>query len=161
MISIKLIAAISQNGCIGQNNKLPWHIPEDLKHFKELTAGKIVLMGRTTFESILGYLGKPLPNRTNIVITHQHHYAVPAGVEVFTSIDEALRAHPNDDIMVIGGAQIYAQTIDLADTLYLTEVHQTVMGDAFFPTIENTKWKETAREQHEGFDFVTYQKISF
>lgn len=154
---ISILAALSDNSCIGQNNKLPWHIPEDLKRFKELTTGKVVVMGRKTFESILGYLGKPLPNRTNVVITNQADYPVPAGVEVFTSPAAALTAHTADEVVIIGGAQIYTQTLPLADTLYLTEVHQTVLGDTFFPEFDKAKWHETAREKHDGFDFVIYQ----
>ncbi|MFH1291961.1 MAG: dihydrofolate reductase [bacterium] len=155
---IALISAVADNNCIGKNNQLPWHIPEDLKHFKELTSKKTVLMGRKTFESILGYLGKPLPKRKNIVITRSTDYQVPNGAEVYNNIQQAFADHENEDIFVIGGAGIYAQTIDLADTLYITHVRGLVEGDAFFPKIDTTIWKEVEREDHNGYSFVTYKK---
>ncbi len=153
-----LIAAISKNNAIGNKGKLPWHIPEDLKRFKEITGGKTVLMGRKTYESILGYLGKPLPNRKNIVITRQEGYAVPEGVLVYKTIEDAFQKHEGEDIYVIGGAEMYAQTIGLAEKLYITEVHQEIEGDAFFPKIEDATWQESARENHEGYSFVIYEK---
>ena len=156
---LSLIAAMAKNNCIGKGNQLPWHIPEDLKHFKELTSGKIVLMGRKTWESIPEKF-RPLPKRANIVITRQKDFPVPAGVEVYQEITTALTAHPNEEIMVIGGAEIYRQTINNADRLYITEVEQTIDGDAYFPTIDPALWRETERENHEGFSFVTYTKIS-
>lgn len=152
---ISLIAAIAQNNCIGKNNTLPWHIPEDFKHFKTVTKGHPVLMGRKTWES-LPEKSRPLPNRKNIVITRQTDYVVPEGVERFHTVEEAVAAHPNEEIMVIGGAEIYRQTIGIADTLYITHVNQTVDGDAFFPEINRTVWQEKEREDHEGFSFVTY-----
>lgn len=154
---ISLIAGISQNNCIGFNGQLPWHIPEDLKHFREVTAGKTVLMGRKTWESLPEKF-RPLPNRTNIIITRQTDYAVPAGVEVYATIDEATAKHPAEEIMVIGGAEIYKQTIDQANALHITHINQTVAGDAYFPEIDLNVWKETEREDHEGFSFVTYTK---
>lgn len=158
-MSIALIAAISQNNCIGQHNALPWHIPEDMEHFKNLTKGKAILMGRKTWESLPEKF-RPLPGRLNIVITRQKDYPVPKGVLVFDTIDAActnpeLRTQ-NSELMVIGGADIYRQTIDRADTLYITHVNKDVPGDAFFPMIDPTVWKETWREDHEGFSFVTY-----
>ena len=155
---LSLIAAIAENNCIGKNNSLPWHIPEDLKHFKEITSGKIVLMGRKTWESIPEKF-RPLPKRTNIVITRQKDFSVPAGVEVYQEIEPALAAHPDEEIVVIGGAEIYRQTVDWADRLYITEVDQTVDGDAFFPEIAPTLWKEVEREKYDGFSFVNYQRI--
>lgn len=152
---LSLIAGISQNNCIGKNGQLPWHIPEDLKHFREVTAGKIVLMGRKTWESLPEKF-RPLPNRINIVITRQTDYSVPTGVEVYATIDEAVAAHPNEEIMVIGGAEIYKQTIDKAEKLYMTHINQAVDGDAFFPTIDLTIWKETDRADHSNYSFVTY-----
>lgn len=156
-MSLSLIAAISENNCIGKNNTLPWHIPEDLKHFKKITAGKTVLMGRKTWDSIPERF-RPLPDRKNIVITKQSEIIFPEGVDVFHSIEDALYAHKGEKIIVIGGGNIYEQTISLADTLYITHVRQTVDGDAFFPVIDPTIWKETEREDHEGFSFVTYKK---
>ncbi len=157
-MSISLIAAIATNNCIGQHGKLPWHLPEDLKHFKELTTGKIVLMGRKTWESIPEKF-RPLPNRKNLVITRQADFVVPAGVEVFSEIGVVIQKYGNSEIMVIGGAEIYEQTIALADTLYITHVHQTVVGGtAFFPTIDPTIWKETERKDEFGLSFITYQR---
>lgn len=156
---IALIAAVAENLCIGKDNKLPWNIPEDLAHFKEMTQGKVVIMGQKTFESILSYIKKPLPGRTNVVLTWDENFEAPEGVHVFRSIDDALVAFPNDDIYFAGGASIYKQTIGMADTLFITLVHQVVDGDAFFPEIDKSIWKETERENHEGFSFVTYKKI--
>jgi dihydrofolate reductase len=153
---LSLIAAVAKNNCIGENNKLPWNIPEDLKHFQEITKGKAVLMGRKTFESIMGYLKKPLPNRTNIVITRNTDFATPVGVEIFKDIDSALEAHNQEEIFVIGGSSIYQQTINSADKLYVTLIDQEVDGDAFFPKINPTIWQEIKRENHEGFAFITY-----
>ncbi|MDO8581476.1 MAG: dihydrofolate reductase [bacterium] len=156
---LALIAAIDQQNCIGKDGTLPWHIPEDLAHFKKLTEGKTVLMGRKTWES-LPEKYRPLPNRTNIVITRQNDYALPAGVERYDSVNTAISAHPNKDIMVIGGGEIFTQTINKADTLYMTHVTQTVTAcTAFFPSIDLTLWRETERDNRDGFSFVTYKKI--
>ncbi|PIZ95957.1 MAG: hypothetical protein COX80_02880 [Candidatus Magasanikbacteria bacterium CG_4_10_14_0_2_um_filter_33_14] len=152
---LSLIAAISENNCIGKDNSLPWNIPEDMKHFKDITTGHIVLMGRNTWESIPEKF-RPLPNRKNIVITRDIKYMVPEGVEVYSSIDEALEKYKNENVFIIGGASIYKQTIDQADKLYITEVHQQVDGDAFFPEIDKNLFKEIERKKHEGFDFVLY-----
>lgn len=155
-MSISLIAAIAENNCIGNNNALPWHIPEDLKRFKEITSGKTVLMGRKTWESIPEKF-RPLPNRKNIVISTQQNFSVPEGVYLYHSLSEALHAH-SEDLFIIGGAHMYAQTIDLADTLYITHVHQTVPGDTFFPHIDPSIWKKIDTEHHDTFSFVTYKR---
>ncbi|MFH1790226.1 MAG: dihydrofolate reductase [bacterium] len=155
---IAIIAAIADNNCIGKNNKLPWHIPEDLKQFKKITANKTVLMGRKTFESILGYLGHPLPNRTNIVLTRNAKYNVH-DVEVCNNVKSAIAKHQNEDIFVIGGATVYEQTINLADTLYITHIHKKIDGDAFFPLIKKNEWKEIKREDYDKFSFVKYSRI--
>jgi len=157
---ISLIAAVAKNGIIGNKNKLPWNIPEDLKRFKELTSGKQVMMGSRTYESIVGYLGKPLPNRTNIVLASEAEMKFPEGVFVYKSIPEALAAHGDKDISVIGGGQIYKQTIDLADTLYITHVDQEVEGDVSFPAIDPVKWNKVSDEKHEGYSFAVYKKVS-
>lgn len=155
---IALIAAIAKNNCIGKDGTLPWHIPEDLAHFKKLTERKTVLMGRKTWES-LPKKYRPLPNRTNIVITRQNDYALPGGVLRYDSVDTALAAHPNEDIMIIGGGEVFTQTINKADTLYMTHVNQTVTAcTAFFPPINLTLWCETERDDRGGFSFVTYKK---
>jgi len=156
---ISIIAAVANNYCIGQNNQLPWHIPEDLKHFKKLTSGKTVLMGRKTFESIIGYLGKPLPKRKNIVITGNEYYEVPNEVIVYTDLDKALRDNSDEDIFIIGGAGIYKQTIDKADKLYITWIKKEIDGDAYFPKIYPDKWNETFKEEYDDFIFTEYDKI--
>lgn len=154
---LSLIAAVAKNNCIGIDNKLPWHIPEDFDHFKKLTDGKVVVMGRKTWESLPEKF-RPLPNRKNVVVTRQLNYPVPAGVEIYSSPEEAITAHANDDIMICGGAQLYAQTIHRADRLFITEIHRDVDGDAFFPPIDKTLWRETAREPHDGFTFIMYER---
>jgi dihydrofolate reductase len=155
---ISLIAAVSENNCIGKKNALPWYLPEDLKHFKQITSGYTVLMGRKTWESIPAKF-RPLPNRKNIVITAQMDFSVPNDVEVYHTISEALEAHKNEQIFIIGGGNIYIQTINLADTLYITHVHQTVDGDVFFPKIDKAVWREIERENFEKFSFVKYTKL--
>lgn len=166
-IHIALIAALAENRCIGVDNKLPWYLPEDLKYFKAATTGKAIIMGRTTFDS----LGKPLPNRTNIVITRNPDFTAPEGVRVVHSLEEALQiaksvAHinGNDEVVVIGGAQIYAQALPLADRLYLTEVHKAVEGDAFFPEYDRSAWQEVERRRFHyepaalDYSFVIYAR---
>ena len=161
---LALIVAVSDNGVIGKDNELPWRLPNDLKHFKVLTLGHPVLMGRRTYESI----GRALPGRANIVVTRQADWAAP-GVEVFNSVPAALaRAQALDGkVCVIGGGEIYAQTLALADVVYLTEVHTVVEnGTAFFPALPPTEWREESRERHEAderhavaFSFVTLRSI--
>lgn len=153
---VALIAALGTKNIIGNNNKLPWNIPEDLKHFKDLTNRHVVVMGRKTYESILGYRGKPLPNRTNVVITKNTEFKAMEGVEIYHAFQDAFGAHANEDIFVIGGAEIYKQAIELADKLYITHVQGSYEGDAFFPTIDPALWKEISREPHEGYSFVEY-----
>jgi dihydrofolate reductase len=147
---LSLIVAAAENGVIGRNNALPWHLPEDLRNFKRITMGKPIVMGRKTYESI----GRPLPGRTNIVISRQPGYAVE-GVKVVASIDEALALAQDiatidgsEELMVIGGAQIYEHGLTLASRIYLTRVHASVEGDAFLPAIDWADWQETSREYH-------------
>lgn len=157
-MSISLIAAISKNNCIGRDNDLPWHIPEDLEFFKKMTKGKVVLMGRKTWESIPEKY-RPLPSRTNVVISRQLDYKVPEGVYLFEDVDIALDYFKDQDIMVSGGGQIYEATIGRADTLYITHVNQEIPnGHAFFPGIDVSIWKEVERTDREGYSFVTYKK---
>ena len=155
---MSLIVAIASNNCIGKDNKLPWHIPEDLEHFKKLTLNKTVIMGQATFESILGYLGKPLPKRKTVVLTFDKDYGVPDGVRKMYSLDEAWEKLKDEDAFICGGASIYKQTINRVDKLYITHVHKHVDGDAFFPEIDLGIWQESERENHDGFSFVTYIK---
>lgn len=158
---ISVIAALARNGVIGIENRLPWRLPEDLAHFKALTLNRPVLMGRKTFES----LGRPLPGRTNIVITRNPDYcrdsclvadSIPAALALCTDADE---------VFFIGGADLYAQAIPLADRLYLTEVDIDAAGDAWFPDYDKSVFREVSRESHTGgkgdalrFDFVVYER---
>lgn len=155
---ISIIAAISENNCIGKDGDLPWHIPEDLQHFKAVTSGKPVIMGRKTWESIPEKY-RPLPDRTNIILTRQADYTVPDGVLLFSNIKEAIDSQSAaEETVIIGGAQIYTMAMPKADTLYITHVHQTVDGDTFFPDIDMDSWKETKREDHQEYSFVTYER---
>jgi dihydrofolate reductase len=150
-----IIAALSRNRVIGKDGKLPWHISEDLKRFKRLTTGHTVLMGRKTFES----LGKPLPNRRNVVLTSR---TLPE-VETYPTLADALRALENEEkVFVIGGGEVFAQLIDHADALYLTLVDREVEGDTYFPPYEHligSRYRLVAREEHEGFVFEDYVKV--
>jgi dihydrofolate reductase len=146
---VSLIWAMAENRTIGRNNKLPWHLPNDLKYFKQLTTGKAVIMGRKTHESI----GKPLPNRTNIVISRDKNY-FSEGVTVVTSLDQAIEqaeacslVNGTDEVIVMGGAEIYKLCLPKADRLYITFVHAKVDGDAFFPDFDLSKFKEIGREE--------------
>lgn len=153
-----LICAVAKNNCIGAKNKIPWNIPEDFVYFKKTTLGNTVLMGERTFESILGYLGKPLPGRKNVVISNREGCTVPDGVRLFTSLDDAWEKLKDENVFVGGGASIYAQTINRVDKLYITHIDQIVEGDVFFPEIDKKIWHETWREDHNGFSFVIYEK---
>ncbi len=155
---LTLIAAVAKNGTIGDKNNLPWHLPEDLKRFKELTAGKTVIMGRKTFDSIFARLGKALPNRTNVVITRQTDIKMPEGVIVQSSIEDALRSYGSSDVFVIGGGEIYRQTIDKADKLYITHVEKEVEGDTKFPDINPEKWRLASTEKHDDYSFAIYER---
>lgn len=138
---ISLIVAVAENGVIGDKNSLLWHISEDLKHFKTLTSGHPVVMGRKTYES----LGRPLPNRTNVVITRQQ-LEIP-GCEVVHSLTEALALFPKDEeVFIIGGAQIYAEALALADRFYLTRVFHAYQGDTHFPAWNEAEWSLTTSE---------------
>lgn len=157
--TLSLIVAAADNNVIGKDNKLLWHIPADLKRFKTLTLGKPCIMGRKTYESILDQLGKPLPGRTSIVISasgYSHEGAI-----VVPTIDDAIEkaaTENTDEIMVIGGAQIYALALPKADRIHLTRVHITPEGDAFFPALNESEWKETARESADDYDFITLER---
>jgi len=149
---ISLIAAMGKGRVIGIENRLPWRLPADMKHFRALTLGKAVLMGRKTFESI----GKPLANRTNIVVTQDRQFRAD-GVRVAHSIEAALAlAGDQAEIMVIGGASFYDQLLPRAQRLYLTEIHQDFPGDAYFPAWSAEQWREIAREDHAPDDANPY-----
>lgn len=143
MTNLSIIVAIASNGGIGKNNELLWHLKADLKHFKAITTGHTILMGRKTFESI----GRPLPNRRNIVISSQNAFAID-GVEVFHSLEEALEAvKSEEEVFIIGGGEIYRQTMPLASKLYLTVVEREYEADTFFPEIDYSQWKELSSER--------------
>jgi dihydrofolate reductase len=147
-LRIALIAAVARNGVIGAQNRLPWRLPEDLKHFRALTTGHAVIMGRRTWESI----GRPLPGRQNIVVTSSEGIRV-AGVEVARSLDDALaRVRLPDPAFVIGGETLYRDALPRADLLYLTEIERDFEGDARFPQFDRSLWRETARTNARALD---------
>lgn len=160
-MKISLIVAVSRNGVIGLDNQLPWHLPEDLKYFKSVTMGKPIIMGRKTFDSI----GRPLPGRTNIVITRDSSWQAE-GVEVAQTLVQAMtlaklacaRADINE-AMVIGGEQIYRMTLPAADRLYLTEVQAEVQGDAFFPEFDTQEWHQVSEQLPEVTDTHPYRFV--
>jgi len=144
MNQITIVVAISENNAIGKDNQLLWHLPADLKHFKNKTTGKTIIMGRKTYDSI----GKPLPNRRNIVITRQQGLQF-AGIEVVNSLHEGLAlCKDENEVFIIGGAEIYKQALPLVDKIELTRVHQEFEADAFFPELDQETWKETWKEDH-------------
>ncbi|MGB1869080.1 MAG: dihydrofolate reductase [Porticoccaceae bacterium] len=158
-MKLSLIVAVSRNGVIGINNQLPWHLPEDLKYFKSVTMGKPLIMGRKTYDSI----GRPLPGRTNIVVTRDPGWQVE-GVEVAHSLEAALQlghsacaAAGVDEIMVIGGEQIYRMTLPAADRLYLTQVDADVEGDAYFPKVDFSQWQQISEQLPELTDTHPYR----
>jgi dihydrofolate reductase len=158
---ITIIAAIATNNALGKDNQLIWHLPADLKRFKKVTTGHHIIMGRKTFES----LGKPLPNRTTIIITRNKQYQ-QEGCIVVNSLQEAINAANEDkNPYILGGAEIYKQALKIADKLDLTFVHHSFDADAFFPEIDFNKWKEIAREDFKAdennsynYSFVSYIK---
>ena len=142
---ISLIAAMDKNRVIGKGGKLPWNLPADMKYFKDKTLGKPIIMGRKTYES----LGKPLPNRTNIIVTHDQDCKAE-GCIVVHSVDGALKAAENaEEVMVIGGSQIYKEFLPKANKLYLTIIDAEIEGDIYFPEYKIEEWKETSYEEHE------------
>ena len=160
---ISIIVAMAKNRTIGVDNTLPWRCPEDLKHFKALTMGHSMIMGRKTFESI----GRPLPGRTTVVVTRDPALKIE-GCLIAHSLQEAIKACGNDSqTFIVGGAEIYTQAIDFVDTLYITEIQQDVTGDAWFPDFDRAKWQEVSREvrrqetpQPLEYHFVTYRRKS-
>jgi dihydrofolate reductase len=143
---ISSIAAIAENNAIGKNNQLLWRLPADLKHFKEITTGHTVIMGRKTFESV----GKPLPNRRNIVITRSNTLNIE-NVEVVNSIEQAIALCNQDkEVFIVGGAEIYQAAMDITNQIYLTVVHANFEADTYFPEIDPMIWEQTAVEKHEA-----------
>jgi dihydrofolate reductase len=158
---LTLIAAVASNRVIGIDNRLPWHLPEDLRHFKALTTGHAVIMGRKTWESLPEKF-RPLPGRRNVVVTRNASYRA-AGAEVVTSLPAALAAAGDGEAFVIGGAELYAAALPLADRLQLTEIGAAFEGDSRFPVIDPGRWREAARESHRGesgldYAFVCYER---
>ena len=158
---ITIIAAKSTNNVIGYKNDLPWHLPADLKHFRKLTTNQTVVMGRKTYDSIIKRLAKPLPNRTNVVLTRDQNFQAN-GVETIHDIDDLM---DYEDVFIIGGEQIYRQTLALADRLIITEVQASVEGDSYFPEINLSHWREVSRDKHKAdeknqydYDFVVYER---
>jgi len=156
---IYLVAAVAANRIIGANGQLPWHLPEDLKHFKQLTLGHPVIMGRRTWES----LGGALPGRENIVVTGRPGFEAP-GAAVATSLQAALAlCYGETMVFVIGGTRLFEAALPLADRLVMTEIHRDYQGDTWFPPYDRSRWREAQREAHTGadgtkFDFVLYER---
>ncbi|WP_293895719.1 dihydrofolate reductase [Flavobacterium sp.] len=156
---ITLIAAVAENNALGKDNQLLWHLPDDFKRFKNITSGHYIIMGRKTFESF----PKPLPNRTHVIITHQKNYTAENCI-VVDSLEKAIAICPQgEEIFIIGGGEIYSQSIEIADKLDITRVHHTFDADTFFPEIDLEKWELTSAEFHPkdeknqfDFTFQTY-----
>ena len=159
---ISIIAALAENRVIGVNNTLPWRLPNDLKHFRRLTTGHAIILGRKNYESI----GKPLPERANIVITRNRDFRAD-GCLIAHSLDAALALADNDpEIFVIGGAEIYRAALAHTNRLYLTRVHAAIAGDTHFPEFDESEWREISRERHErderhayAYSFVVLERI--
>jgi len=163
-MNLSLVVAVSENNVIGNKGEIPWRLSSDLKHFAELTRGNTVIMGRKTFESIVARLGKPLPDRTNVVITRQKNYSA-SGTTVVSSLDEAL-THVKGRGFIIGGGELYREALPKCDTLFVTRVNAEVEGDTHFPPIDETRWKLTSSDFHPkdakneyDFTFQTYERI--
>jgi dihydrofolate reductase len=166
-MKVSLVAAVAENGVIGKNNDLPWHLPDDMKFFMEVTKGHYVILGRKNYESLPKKF-KPLPNRVNIIVTRQKDFDAP-GCMVVNTMKEALaiaRDNGEEEAMVIGGSEIYALALPSADRLYITEVQAKVDGDVHFPEFDKKKWNEVSRIRHEkderhafAFEFVLYERI--
>ena len=162
-MKISIVVAMDSNGVIGKDNELPWHLPADLQHFKKTTMGKPILMGRKTWESI----GRPLPGRTNIVITRDSDYQAD-GCVVVNSIDAAMAAAAEqDEVMVIGGAEFYRQVLPRADTLYLTRIHASFDGDTVFPELNAADWREVERSDQSAdeknphdYSFIRLERVT-
>jgi dihydrofolate reductase len=163
---VSFVVAQANNRVIGKSNDLPWYLPADLKHFKSITSGKPVIMGRNTYESILARIGKPLPNRQNVVITTNRNYKAP-GCQVVGSVEEALKLHSKDDeVFVIGGARVFQESLQYADRIYMTQVRADFEGDTFFPKLDPLVWRAGSRETHPAdeknghpYEFITYERV--
>lgn len=160
-MTVTIVVAISENYAIGKNNQLLWHMPADLKHFKQITSGHTVIMGRKTYDSV----GKPLPNRRNIIISRQD--VVIPGCQVVKSVEAALAlCVDEEEVFIVGGAEIYKLAMNKTDRIYLTVIHHTFDADSFFPEIDYMEWKEVSREEHPAdekhkyaYSFITLERI--
>lgn len=154
---IIIIVGIAKNRIIGKDNRLPWSIPEDLKKFKRITSGNTLIMGRKTFESI----GKPLPNRFNIVLSRSMQSESDIeGIEISSSVDDAIakaKKH-GKDIFIIGGTEIYRQFLPIADRLFISHIKKEYQGDSYFPEYDESEWEVESKEQFDEFDFVVYKR---
>ena len=159
---LTLIAAVARNRVIGRENRLPWHLPADLRHFRELTMGHAVIMGRKTWESLPDKF-RPLPGRQNIVVTRNPDYAAP-GAQIVHSLDDALKTARGSEAFVIGGAELYRSAMRLADRLQLTEIDADYAGDTWFPVRDTAAWREAGREAGKAdglaYAFVRYDRIA-
>lgn len=167
---ISIIVAASENNVIGNNNAIPWHLPDDLKYFREKTKGHPVIMGRKNYESIIDVLGHPLPDRRNIIVTRDRDYSAPE-CDIASSLDEAImfaaQGDDTEEIFIIGGGEIYKQALEMCNYVYLTRVHADIEGDVFFPELPEGEWEETDRLEHPtdekhkyAFTFLTYKRTS-
>jgi dihydrofolate reductase len=160
-MTVSIIVAIGENHAIGKNNQLLWHMPNDLKHFKDITSGRTIIMGRKTFDSV----GKPLPRRRNIVVTRQD--IIIPGCEVVKSIEDGLTlCKDEDEVFIGGGAEIYKLAMHLTNRIYLTVIHKKFDADTFFPEIDKSEWKEVKHEDFEPdeknplpYSFITLERL--
>ena len=163
---ISIIVAVSENNVIGRNNNLPWHLPADMKYFKDKTMGHFVVMGRKNFDSIPDKY-RPLSGRTNVVVTRQNNFNA-AGVQVVHTINEAIqlaKEKNETECFIIGGGEIFSQSIELCDRIYLTRIHHRIEGDVFFPELNQKEWKETSRKEVKAdeknnydFSFLVFER---
>ena len=158
-MTVSIIVAAAENNVIGKDNELPWHIPADFKYFKDKTSGHACIMGRKTYESICDQLGKPLPNRTSIVVTRQTGYNAEYTAGNLGEAIKVARKQEPTELFIIGGADIYKQSLDnnVVDRIYFTRVYQSPEGDAYFPVLDET-WQEISRDDRDGFSFLVYEK---
>ena len=165
-MTISMIAAMSSNRVIGKNNDIPWHLPDDFSYFKETTREHVVLMGRKNFESLPDKF-RPLPHRTNVIITRKRKYTADRAIVVHSLADglDLARQKGEEEVFIIGGGEIYNLGLEVADKIYLTEINAQIDGEVYFPEFDKTTWQETSRKHHPAdnrhkfdFDFVIYQK---
>lgn len=162
MKNLSIIVAVAENNVIGINNTLPWHLPEDLKRFKALTTGHHIIMGRKTYES----LGRLLPGRTTVIVTRNKSYQVEGAIIVHSLQEAVQKCHADEELFLIGGAELYKDGLDLANKLYLTKIHANYEGDAFFPDFLNQQtaerqWQLTATESHTTAQGLSYSYLTY